>query len=76
LDFHFPLGEDSMSSLPQESIEERLSQLEKEVASLKDKKAAKKNWLSKLAGTAVDDKDYEEILRLGKEARDAERLEE
>ncbi len=65
-----------MSSLPQESIEERLSQLEKEVASLKDKKAAKKNWLSKLAGTAVDDKDYEEILRLGKEARDAERLEE
>ena len=65
-----------MSSLPQESIEERLTQLEKEVASLKDKKAAKKDWLSKLAGTAVDDKDYEEILRLGKEARDAERLEE
>ena len=58
-----------MSSLPQESIEERLSQLEKEVARLKDKKAAKKDWLSKLAGTANDDKDYEEILRLGKEAR-------
>lgn len=65
-----------MSSLPKESIEERLSQLEKEVARLKDKKAAKKDWLSKLAGTGIDDKDYEEILRLGKEARDAERLEE
>ena len=42
-----------MSSLPQESIEERFSQLEKEVASLKDgKKATEKDWLSQLAGTA------------------------
>jgi len=66
-----------MSSLPQESIEERLSQLEKEVASLKDgKKTTEKDWLSQLAGTANDDKDYEEVLRLGKESRDAERPEE
>ena len=66
-----------MSSLPQESIEERLSQLEKEVASLKDgKKTTEKDRLSQLAGTANDDKDYEEVLRLGKESRDAERPEE
>jgi len=60
-----------MSSLPQESIEARLSQLEKEVARLKDgKKATEKDWVSQLAGTANDDKDYEEVLRLSKEARD------
>ena len=60
-----------MSSLPQESIEARLSQLEKEVARLKDgKKATEKDWVSQLAGNANDDKDYEEVLRLSKEARD------
>ena len=68
-----------MASLPEESVEERLLHLEKEVLRLKASNkvsAAKKDWLSKLAGTAIDDKEYEEILRLGKEARDAEQAED
>ena len=68
-----------MSSLPKESVEERLSHLEKEVLRLKASakvSQAKQDWLKKLAGTAIGDKDYEEILRLGKEIRDAEQNEE
>lgn len=68
-----------MSSLPKESIESRLSHLEKEVLRLKASgpvSDSKKDWLSKLAGTAEGDADYAEILRLGKEERDSETCEE
>ena len=64
-----------MSSAPKESVEERLAHLEKEVLRLKAHKQisqSKDNWISDIVGTAADDPDYEEILRLGKEARDAQ----
>lgn len=68
-----------MSSLPDESIEQRLSHLEKEVLRLKASNSvteSKKDWLSKLAGTADGDADYAEIVRLGKEERDSETCED
>ena len=68
-----------MSSLPEESIEERLSHLEKEVLRLKASSpvsGSRKDWLTKLAGTAEGDADYAEIVRLGKEARDSETCED
>ena len=64
-----------MASLSKESIEERLSNLEKVVLRFKASNKvspANKDRPSKLSGGALDDKDYEEILRLGIEARDAE----
>ncbi len=60
-----------MPSLPEESIEERLSHIEKEVLRLKASNPvskSKKDWITKLAG----DSDYAEIVRLGKEERDSE----
>lgn len=61
--------------MPTDSIEERLSNLEHEVACLKLKSKGiqpKENWIQAIIGTAKDDPDYAEIARLGKEIRDAE----
>lgn len=65
--------------MPELSVEERLARLEREVARLKLKVKMlhpKKDWITAITGTAKDDPDYEEILRLGKEIRDAERLDD
>jgi hypothetical protein len=58
-----------------QSVEDRLSQLEREVVRLKLRAKAilpKENWISSVTGTAKDNPDYEKIVRLGKEIRDAE----
>ncbi len=63
------------SVMSTQSIEERLSHLEHEVARLKLKSKGiqpKENWIQAIIGTAEDDPDYAEIARLGKEIRDAE----
>ncbi len=58
------------------NVEERLAKLEKEVAALKrfrsesrDLAAKKSGWISKITGTFENDPEFDEILRLGREER-------
>ncbi len=56
------------------SVEERLAILEREVAELKRASPQRKgNWIEKITGTFKGDPEFGEILRLGKEIRDADR---
>ncbi len=56
-----------------DTFEARLAKLEQEVAMLKAKEVQdKSNWISEITGSFGDDADFEEIVRLGKELRDAE----
>ena len=58
-----------------QSIEQRVSQLEREIVRLKLRAKTsgdKSKWVNELVGTAKDNPDYAEIARLGKEIRDAE----
>ncbi len=63
------------------TVEERLERLEKEVNLLKlsqsskiDLAAKKPGWISKIEGSFKDDPDFAEILRLGREERKADIL--
>ena len=60
------------------TIEERLENLEREMDSLKLKTAAesKRDWISAIIGSFADDPDFDEIVRLGKELREADRTKE
>lgn len=56
-----------------ETIEVRLTKLERELAILKAQAPRdKSNWLAEITGSFKGDPDFEEIVRLGKEMRDAE----
>jgi hypothetical protein len=60
------------------SIEERLETLEREVDCLKSKPTANgtksgSDWISAIVGSFADDPEFDEIVRLGKELRDADR---
>ncbi|MEQ8786518.1 MAG: hypothetical protein RIC55_09470 [Pirellulaceae bacterium] len=61
------------------TIEERLAQVERELASLKSRVKAlsgpKGNWIDAISGSFKDDPEFEEIVRLGKEIRDADKPE-
>ena len=60
-----------------ETIEARLAKVERELAILKAKAPRDKtNWIAEITGSFKDDPDFEEIVRLGKEMRDAELPEE
>ncbi len=57
------------------NVEERLAQVEKELESLKSQVKTLRpntNWIEDISGSARDDPEFKEILRLGKEIRDAE----
>jgi hypothetical protein len=61
------------------TVEERLEQLEKEVTLLKlsqsinvDLAAKKPGWVAKIEGSFKDAPDFTEILRLGREERQAD----
>jgi uncharacterized protein (DUF433 family) len=55
------------------SIEARLAKLEADVNFLKSQTANDRpNWIEDDAGICKDDPDFDQIIRLGKEARDAE----
>jgi hypothetical protein len=57
-----------------QTVEERLENLEKELAELKGEVKSlipRPNWISAICGTFKDDPEFDEILRLGKEFRDA-----
>lgn len=57
------------------SIEERLELLEREVAELKQQAGrGKKHWFEETSGRMADipKEDFDEFVRLGREARDAQ----
>ena len=61
------------------NIENRLAKIEREIEMLKranQSTVKKENWLDQVIGTFKNDKDFEEIVRLGKEQRNAENAEE
>jgi len=62
--------------MPQKtSVDERLSALEQDVAQLKrqiESSSGKKNWIKQITGSFKDDPEFAEVVRLGKEIRDAE----
>ena len=58
------------------TVEQRLEQVEKELADLKShvkNLRPASNWIDAITGTFKDDPEFDEILRLGKEIRDADR---
>ncbi len=55
-----------------DSVEKKLAQLEREVAILKTQVPSETNWIAEITGICKDDPDFDEIVRLGKELRDAE----
>lgn len=60
-----------------ETIESRLAKVERELAILRARTPRdKSNWISDITGTFKDDPDFDEIVRLGKEMRDAEQPED
>lgn len=60
-------------------IEIRVSALESEIAALKEKLAKIETtptaWWQRISGTFVDDADFEEAMRLGREDRSAQKEE-
>lgn len=56
----------------QQTIEQRLTEVERELADLKRRLPPKtdgKSWIERIAGTFKDDPDFDEIVRLGREFR-------
>ena len=56
----------------QQTIEQRLAEVEKELADLKQRLLPPtdgKSWVEQIAGTFKDDPDFEEIVKLGREFR-------
>jgi hypothetical protein len=64
------------SIMPQEpSLNERVSEPERKVDQLRNQSAKytpKPGWVRKIIGSMESDPDFAEILRLGREIRDAE----
>lgn len=60
-----------------DTIENRLAKVERDLAVLKTRIAGDKaNWIAEITGAFKDDPDFDEIVRLGQEMRDAELPEE
>lgn len=58
------------------TIERRLSQVERDLADLKSqvkRLRPKENWIDQITGTFQDDPEFEEVLRIGREIRQADR---
>ena len=59
------------------SIEERLAVVERELAYLETRLPPEPkpgNWIEKISGSFKDDPEFDEILRLGREMRQADRM--
>ena len=55
------------------TVEERLSIVERDLAELKQAVSrGKKSWIAKISGSFKGDPDFGEILRLGREIREAD----
>ncbi len=60
-----------------ESLEIRVAKIERDLAILKAKAPRdKSNWIAEITGSFKGDPNFAEIVRLGKEMRDAEEPEE
>lgn len=60
------------------SIEARLAAIEQELAEIKGRlppKTEPKNWIQEISGSMKDYPEFDEILRLGREMRQADRPE-
>ena len=58
------------------SIEERLTAVERELADLKTRlppELKPENWVEKISGSMQDYPEFDEVLRLGREMRQADR---
>jgi hypothetical protein len=58
------------------TVEQRLVEVEREVADLKSeigRLRSKPNWIDQISGSFRDDPEFDEILRLGREIREADR---
>lgn len=58
------------------TIEQRLENVERKLAKLKGEMKTlipRPNWISDICGTFKDDPEFDELLRLGREFREAER---
>ena len=58
------------------TIEQRLAHVERDVTDLKSefgRLSSKGNWIDRIVGSFKDDPEFEEILRLGREIRQADR---
>ena len=58
------------------TIEQRLEHVERELTELKGEIKTlipRPNWISAISGTFKDDPEFDEVLRLGKELREADR---
>jgi hypothetical protein len=56
----------------QQTIEQRLAEVERELAELKRRLPSQtdgKSWVERIAGTFEDDPDFDEIVKLGREFR-------
>ncbi len=51
----------------------RVGALEREVAELKRRPLPPENWIARLTGSMKDEPEFVDILRLGRELREAER---
>ena len=63
--------------LPASTLEERVAQMENDLAQLKsqmDRLRPERGWIDRITGSFKDDPDFEEILRLGREIRQADKL--
>ena len=57
------------------NLEERVAKVEKEIERLKGQSNGSKdkpNWISDISGSFKDDPEFDEVLRLGREARQAD----
>jgi hypothetical protein len=57
------------------TLEERVSHVEQDLAQLRsqvERLRSKGNWIEQITGTFKDDAEFDEILRLGREARRAD----
>jgi len=57
------------------TIEQRLETVERDLAALKGEVKTRKpdpNWISAICGTFEGDPDFDEVLRLGRELREAD----
>lgn len=60
-----------------DTLESRIAKIERELAILKSQLPRdKSNWIADITGTFQHNPDFDEIVRLGKEVRDAEEPDE
>ena len=61
-----------------QTIEDRLAVVEREVAELKRRLPAEQlpaDWVDAMSGAFADDPEFDEVVRLGREMREADRME-